>query len=147
MDMTASCPREKKYMDKIVIEGGGCLEGEIEISGAKNAALPIMAAMILTTGKNKLDGVPQVRDVTTMLHLLNDLGGCTEEFNAGRIFFDATGINNFEAPYELVSTMRASCLVLGPLLARLGRAKVSLPGGCAIGARPLDLHIRGLEGM
>ena len=86
MDMTASCPREKKYMDKIVIEGGGCLEGEIEISGAKNAALPVMAAMILTTGKNKLDGVPQVRDVTTMLHLLNDLGGCTEEFNAGRIF-------------------------------------------------------------
>ena len=145
--MTASYPREKKYMDKIVIEGGGRLEGEVEISGAKNAALPIMAAMILTTGENRLDGVPQVRDVTTMLHLLNDLGGCTEEFNSGRIFFDATGINNFEAPYELVSTMRASCLVLGPLLARLGRAKVSLPGGCAIGARPLDLHIRGLEGM
>ena len=145
--MIASFPREKKYMDKIVIEGGGRLEGEVEISGAKNAALPIMAAMILTTGENKLDGVPQVRDVTTMLHLLNDLGGSTEEFNAGRIFFDATGINNFEAPYELVSTMRASCLVLGPLLAKLGRAKVSLPGGCAIGARPLDLHIRGLEGM
>ena len=82
MDMTVSCPREKKYMDKIVIEGGGRLEGGVKISGAKNAALPVMAAMILTTGKNKLDGVPQVRDVSTMLHLLNDLGGCTEEFNA-----------------------------------------------------------------
>ena len=134
-------------MDKIVIEGGKRLEGEVEISGAKNAALPIMAAMILTTGKSNLSGVPQVRDVTTMLNLLNDLGGCTEEFNAGRIIFDSTGINNFEAPYDLVSTMRASCLVLGPLLARLGRAKVSLPGGCAIGARPLDLHIKGLECM
>ena len=78
MDMTAPCPREKKYMDKIVIEGGGRLEGEVEISGAKNAALPIMAAMILTTGENKLAGVPQVRDVTTMLHLLTDLGGCTQ---------------------------------------------------------------------
>ena len=85
-------------MDKIVVEGGRRLEGEVEISGAKNAALPIMAAMILTTGKNKLDGVPQVRDVTTMLHLLIDLGGCIEEFNAGRIFFDATGIDSFEAP-------------------------------------------------
>ena len=134
-------------MDKIIIEGGKRLEGELEISGAKNAALPVMAAMILTTGKNKIGGVPQVRDVTTMLHLLNDLGGRTEEFKEGCIFFDAADINNYEAPYELVSTMRASCLVLGPLLARLGRAKVSLPGGCAIGTRPLDLHIRGLEAM
>ena len=134
-------------MDKIIIEGGKRLEGELEIGGAKNAALPVMAAMILTTGKNKIGGVPQVRDVTTMLHLLNDLGGRTEEFKEDCIFFDAEDINNYEAPYELVSTMRASCLVLGPLLARLGRAKVSLPGGCAIGTRPLDLHIRGLEAM
>ncbi|SVB64143.1 uncharacterized protein METZ01_LOCUS216997, partial [marine metagenome] len=119
----------------------------VEISGAKNAALPIMAAMILTTGKNKITGIPQVRDVSTMLHLLNDLGGRTENYTKGRMLFDASGINNFEAQYKLVSTMRASCLVLGPLLARLGRAKVSLPGGCAIGARPLDLHIRGLEEM
>ncbi len=134
-------------MDKIIIEGGRRLEGEVEISGSKNAALPIMAAMILTTGENTINGVPQVRDVATMLHLLNDLGGYTEEFKESRILFDSTSINNYEAPYELVSKMRASCLVLGPLLARLGRAKVSLPGGCAIGARPLDLHIRGLEGM
>jgi len=134
-------------MDKFIIEGGGRLAGEVEISGSKNAALPIMAAMILTSGKNKIRGVPQVRDVTTMLYLLKDLGGCTEEFNDGCIVFDSAGINNYEAPYDLVSKMRASCLVLGPLLARLGKAKVSLPGGCAIGARPLDLHIRGLEEM
>ncbi len=134
-------------MDKFIIEGKGRLEGEVEISGSKNAALPIMAAMILTSGKNKINGVPQVRDVTTMLYLLKDLGGSTEEFNDGCIVFNSAGINNYEAPYELVSKMRASCLVLGPLLARLGKAKVSLPGGCAIGARPLDLHIRGLEEM
>ncbi|MDP7148343.1 MAG: UDP-N-acetylglucosamine 1-carboxyvinyltransferase [Nitrospinaceae bacterium] len=134
-------------MDKIIIEGSQRLEGELEISGAKNAVLPIMAAMILTTGQNKISGVPRVRDVTTMLHLLNDLGGRTEEFEEDRISLDTTEINNYEAPYDLVSTMRASCLVLGPLLARLGKAKVSLPGGCAIGARPLDLHIRGLEAM
>ncbi|MDP7109075.1 MAG: UDP-N-acetylglucosamine 1-carboxyvinyltransferase [Nitrospinaceae bacterium] len=134
-------------MDKIIIEGSQRLKGELEISGAKNAVLPVMAAMILTSGLNKISGVPRVRDVTTMLHLLNDLGGRTEEFEEDRISLDTTDINNYEAPYDLVSTMRASCLVLGPLLARLGKAKVSLPGGCAIGARPLDLHIRGLEAM
>ncbi len=145
--MTALCLRGKERMDEIIIEGSQRLEGELEISGAKNAVLPIMAAMILTTGQNKISGVPRVRDVTTMLHLLNDLGGRTEEFEEDRISLDTTEINNYEAPYDLVSTMRASCLVLGPLLARLGKAKVSLPGGCAIGARPLDLHIRGLEAM
>lgn len=145
--MTVLCLQGRERMDKIIIEGGQRLEGELEISGAKNAVLPIMAAMILTTGQNKISGVPRVRDVTTMLHLLNDLGARTEEFEGDRISLDSTDINNYEAPYELVSTMRASCLVLGPLLARLGRAKVSLPGGCAIGARPLDLHIRGLEAM
>ena len=145
--MTALCLRGNERMDKIIIEGSQRLEGELEISGAKNAVLPIMAAMILTDGQNKISGVPRVRDVTTMLHLLNDLGGRTEEFEEDRISLDTTEINNYEAPYDLVSTMRASCLVLGPLLARLGKAKVSLPGGCAIGARPLDLHIRGLEAM
>jgi len=134
-------------MDKIIIEGSQRLKGELEISGAKNAVLPVMTAMILTSGLNKISGVPRVRDVTTMLHLLNDLGGRTEEFEEDRISLDTTDINNYEAPYDLVSTMRASCLVLGPLLARLGKAKVSLPGGCAIGARPLDLHIMGLEAM
>ena len=134
-------------MDKIVIEGGRRLEGSVVISGAKNAVLPIMAATLLTAGQNEIDGVPRVRDVITMLRLLNDLGARTESFERDRIVLDTSGVNNYEAPYELVSTMRASCLVLGPLLARLGRAKVSLPGGCAIGARPLDLHIRGLEAM
>jgi len=134
-------------MDKVIIEGSQRLKGELEISGAKNAVLPVMTAMILTSGLNKISGVPRVRDVTTMLHLLNDLGGRTEEFEEDRISLDTTDINNYEAPYDLVSTMRASCLVLGPLLARLGKAKVSLPGGCAIGARPLDLHIMGLEAM
>ena len=134
-------------MDKIVIEGGRRLEGSVVISGAKNAVLPIMAATLLTAGQNEIDGVPRVRDVITMLRLLNDLGARTESFERDHIVLDTSGVNNYEAPYELVSTMRASCLVLGPLLARLGRAKVSLPGGCAIGARPLDLHIRGLEAM
>ncbi len=145
--MTALCLQGNERMDKIIIEGSQRLKGELEISGAKNAVLPVMAAMILTAGLNKITGVPRVRDVTTMLHLLNDLGGRTEEFEEDRISLDTTDINNYEAPYDLVSTMRASCLVLGPLLARLGKAKVSLPGGCAIGARPLDLHIRGLEAM
>ena len=134
-------------MDKIIIEGGKRLEGELEISGAKNAILPVMAAMILTTGENKISRVPRVRDAITMLHLLNELGGRVENSEDDFIFFNSKDINSYEAPYELVSTMRASCLVLGPLLARLGKAKVSLPGGCAIGARPLDLHIRGLEAM
>jgi len=134
-------------MDKIIIEGGNRLEGKLEISGAKNAILPVMAAMILTTGENKISRVPRVRDAITMLHLLNELGGRVEKSEDDCIFFNSKDINNYEAPYELVSTMRASCLVLGPLLARLGKAKVSLPGGCAIGARPLDLHIRGLEAM
>ena len=134
-------------MDKIIIEGGKRLEGELEISGAKNAILPVMAAMILTTGENKISRVPRVRDAITMLHLLNELGGRVEKFEDDCILFNTKNINNYEAPYELVSTMRASCLVLGPLLARLGKAKVSLPGGCAIGSRPVNLHIEGLRAM
>jgi UDP-N-acetylglucosamine 1-carboxyvinyltransferase len=134
-------------MDKLIIEGGRRLEGKVAISGAKNAVLPILAATLLTSGRNKIQGVPRVRDVFTMIRLLGELGAKLESFEGDTLVIDTSGVNNPEAPYELVSTMRASCLVLGPLLARLGRAKVSLPGGCAIGARPMDLHIKGLEAM
>jgi len=134
-------------MDKIIVEGGRKLSGEVEISGAKNAILPVLAATLLTSGKNIISNAPKVRDVNTMVRLLADLGSRVEKNEGGDIELDTTNINNHSAPYELVSTMRASCLVLGPLLARLGKAKVSLPGGCAIGARPIDLHIKGLEAM
>ena len=134
-------------MDKIVIEGGQPLEGSVRISGAKNAVLPILAATLLTRGRNIIDGVPKVRDVATMIQLLKDLGAEVESNRNEKIVLDTSNANNPEAPYDLVSTMRASCLVLGPLLAKLGRARVSLPGGCAIGARPIDLHIKGLEAM
>jgi UDP-N-acetylglucosamine 1-carboxyvinyltransferase len=134
-------------MDKIVIEGGQPLEGSVRISGAKNAVLPILAATLLTRGRNIIDGVPKVRDVATMIQLLKDLGAEVESNRNENIVLDTSNANNPEAPYDLVSTMRASCLVLGPLLAKLGRARVSLPGGCAIGARPIDFHIKGLEAM
>ena len=134
-------------MDKIVIEGGQPLKGSVRISGAKNAVLPILAATLLTRGRNIIDGVPKVRDVATMIQLLKDLGAEVESNRNEKIVLDTSNANNTEAPYDLVSTMRASCLVLGPLLAKLGRARVSLPGGCAIGARPIDLHIKGLEAM
>jgi len=134
-------------MDKIIVEGGNRLSGEVEISGAKNAILPVLAATLLTRGVNRISNAPKVRDVNTMVRLLADLGAGVERHEDGEIDLDTTNINNHSAPYELVSTMRASCLVLGPLLARLGRAKVSLPGGCAIGARPIDLHMKGLEAM
>ena len=134
-------------MDKIVIEGGQPLRGSVRISGAKNAVLPILAATLLTRGRNIIKGVPKVRDVATMIQLLKDLGAEVESNRNEKIVLDTSNANNTEAPYDLVSTMRASCLVLGPLLAKLGRARVSLPGGCAIGARPIDLHIKGLEAM
>ena len=134
-------------MDKLLIEGGQRLSGRISVSGAKNAALPLLAATLLTAGKNEITGLPQVRDVRTMVRLLSVLGAQVDFFEGDRIVLDTTDVNNHEAPYGLVSTMRASCLVLGPLLARLGRARVSLPGGCAIGARPMDLHIKGLEAL
>ena len=134
-------------MDKIVIEGGQPLRGSVRISGAKNAVLPILAATLLTRGRNIIEGVPKVRDVATMIQLLKDLGAKVESNRNEKIVLDTSNANNTEAPYDLVSTMRASCLVLGPLLAKLGRARVSLPGGCAIGARPIDLHIKGLEAM
>ena len=132
-------------MDKIRIVGGKRLSGEVEVSGAKNAALPILAATILTEGPNRLRAVPRLRDIATIQALLTRLGVRFE--NSDGLIVDASEMDKWEAPYDLVKTMRASVLVLGPLLARFGRAKVSLPGGCAIGARPIDLHLAGLEKM
>lgn len=134
-------------MDKLVVEGGRRLQGQVAVSGSKNAVLPVLAATLLTSGRNEIRGVPRVRDVTTMARLLSDLGARLVSFEGDVLVVDTSGVNNSEAPYDLVSTMRASCLVLGPLMARLGKAKVSLPGGCAIGARPMDLHIKGLRAM
>ena len=134
-------------MDKIVIEGGRRLEGTVKISGAKNAVLPVLAATLLTRGRNIIERVPKVRDVVTMTRLLEGLGAELESYRNEKIILDTSKADNPEAPYDLVSTMRASCLVLGPLLSRLGKARVSLPGGCAIGARPIDLHIKGLQEM
>ncbi len=133
-------------MDKLVIRGGKPLRGEIEISGAKNAALPILTATILASGKQYITRVPDLRDIKTMGNLLSHLG-MSFHYRDGIATIDSSTLRNFDAPYELVKTMRASVLVLGPLLSRFGRAKVSLPGGCAIGARPINLHIMGLEKM
>ncbi len=133
-------------MDKLTIRGGKRLKGTVEISGSKNAALPLMAASILASGEHHLENIPHLKDVSTMGRLLANLGaGFHIEKN--RAILDCSRITRFEAPYDLVSTMRASVLTLGPLVARLGKAKVSLPGGCAIGARPINLHLMGLEKM
>ncbi|MGB9822108.1 MULTISPECIES: UDP-N-acetylglucosamine 1-carboxyvinyltransferase [Thermodesulfovibrio] len=132
-------------MDKLLIFGGMPLKGTVTISGAKNAALPIMASTLLAQGVHNLKKIPRLKDVLTMTELIKTMGG-TVEFNE-ICKIDTTGINKFEASYDLVKTMRASILVLGPLVARFGRAKVSLPGGCAIGARPVNLHLAGLEKM
>ena len=133
-------------MDKLRIKGGGPLRGEVKVSGAKNAALPILCAALLGSGELELDNVPQLHDVATMIRLLEQLGVRT--VRAGdRVTLDAGAISSHEAPYELVKTMRASILVLGPLVARFGAARVSLPGGCAIGQRPVDQHIKGLQAM
>jgi len=131
-----------------VIEGGKRLSGEVSISGAKNAALPIMAGAILAPGRHVFENVANLRDVLTMCQLLEILGAKVDRSrlaSENRLEIDATEINCLRAPYELVKTMRASILVLGPLYARCGRAEVSFPGGCAIGARPVDLHLKGLE--
>ncbi|KVN37474.1 UDP-N-acetylglucosamine 1-carboxyvinyltransferase [Burkholderia pyrrocinia] len=133
-------------MDKLVIEGGRRLSGEIVVSGAKNAALPILCAGLLTADPVHLENVPNLQDVRTTLKVLNQMGVKSETAN-GHVQLDASRVDNLVAPYELVKTMRASILVLGPLLARFGEAKVSLPGGCAIGARPVDQHIKGLQAM
>lgn len=133
-------------MDKFIIHGGAPLKGEVIISGAKNAALPILAATILASDNVTLSSVPQLKDVATMKSLLMKLGVKIER-KGDELLIDANQINEFVAPYDLVKTMRASILVLGPLLARFGQADVSLPGGCAIGTRPVDLHLKALKAM
>ena len=134
-------------MDKLLIQGGNALTGEVAISGAKNAALPILCASLLTAEPLHLTNVPHLNDISTMLRLLGDMGiGVTMDGVDGLIL-DGSGLNNAVASYEMVKTMRASILVLGPLVARCGEARVSLPGGCAIGARPVDQHIKGLQAM
>lgn len=133
-------------MEKLLIEGGVRLNGEVTIGGAKNAVLPIMAASILSSGENIISNVPRLKDIITMGALLRRLG-VDFQIEADKVFLSTHTINSVEAPYDLVKTMRASVLVLGPLLARMGKAKVSLPGGCAIGARPINLHLMGLEKM
>ena len=130
-------------MEKIIVEGGKRLHGEIDVSGAKNAVLPLMAACILAHGESTLNNVPDLADVRTMAKLLQIMGARVE-FENGRMSIDSSGMNSWEAPYDLVKTMRASVLVLGPLTARFGKARVSLPGGCAIGERPIDQHLKGL---
>jgi UDP-N-acetylglucosamine 1-carboxyvinyltransferase len=131
-------------MEKLIIEGGRPLYGQVRISGAKNAALPLIAATLLAEGIHTLNNVPDLRDTRTILRLLESLG-ITWERQGATLRIDSTNLTYSEASYDLVKTMRASVLVLGPLLARLGKAKVSLPGGCAIGARPIDFHIKGFE--
>jgi UDP-N-acetylglucosamine 1-carboxyvinyltransferase len=133
-------------MDKLLIAGGTPLQGEVRISGAKNAALPIMCAALLAPEPLRLTNVPQLQDVRTMLRLLEGMGVAAAREN-GSIALDAARLDKPLAPYEMVKTMRASILVLGPLLARCGHARVSLPGGCAIGLRPVDQHVKGLEAL
>jgi UDP-N-acetylglucosamine 1-carboxyvinyltransferase len=135
-------------MDKLLIHGGRRLQGEVRVSGAKNAALPILCAGLLAPGVLELDNVPQLQDVGTTLKLLARMGVKAErDASAGTVALDASAITATEAAYDLVKTMRASILVLGPLVARFGEARVSLPGGCAIGQRPVDQHIKGLQAL
>lgn len=134
-------------MDKLLIRGGRRLHGEVRISGAKNAALPELCAALLTADPVTLQNVPQLQDVSTMLKLLRNMGVEATRGDDGSVRIDASSLTSPEAPYELVKTMRASVLALGPLLARFGEATVSLPGGCAIGSRPVDQHIKGMQQM
>lgn len=134
-------------MDKLIIQGGTPLRGDIPISGAKNAALPILAAALLTDETMTIGNVPHLHDITTTIELLGLMGSQITIDEKMRVELDNSNVNNFFAPYELVKTMRASILVLGPLLARYGKADVSLPGGCAIGSRPVNLHLQGLTAM
>ena len=133
-------------MQKLIIEGAHKLQGEVRISGAKNAALPLIAATLLARGWHTIHNVPDLRDTRTMLALLETLGAQWKWENS-TLLVNTDSLNNFEASYDLVKTMRASILVLGPLLARMGKTRVSLPGGCAIGARPIDFHLQGLKNM
>ncbi|MFN0105585.1 MAG: UDP-N-acetylglucosamine 1-carboxyvinyltransferase [Bryobacteraceae bacterium] len=132
-------------MDRFVVEGGVALRGRVETSGAKNSALPVLAACLLTGEPVILHRIPRVKDIRTMMDLLAHMGARVEDSGSGPVTVAAGDIPHPEAPYEVVKTMRASSLVLGPLVGRFRRARVSLPGGCAIGARPIDLHMRGLE--
>lgn len=134
-------------MDKLLIRGGQQLLGTVDVAGAKNAALPELCAALLSAEPVELHNVPRLQDVATMLKLIRNMGVSAEHHEDGRVSLDAGKLSNPEAPYELVKTMRASVLALGPLLARFGQAKVSLPGGCAIGSRPVDQHIKGLQAM
>lgn len=134
-------------MDKLIINGGKTLHGEVIISGAKNAALPIMAATLLATDNVTISNVPHLRDVTTMMELLGQMGTQLIVDEKMNVQVDASNVNELVVPYDLVKTMRASILVLGPMLARFGQADVSLPGGCAIGTRPVDLHLKALKSM
>lgn len=134
-------------MDKLIIQGCGPLSGSVVISGAKNAALPIVMASILADSTCQFNNVPELRDIRTSLALLNELGADAKRTDEQGVSIDPRRINNFNASYDLVKTMRASILVLGPMLAKFGQANVSLPGGCAIGARPVNLHLQGLEQM
>ncbi len=133
-------------MDKIIVEGGRPLKGEVQVSGAKNAALPILVSALLTDGWNTFDNVPQLMDIDSTKVLLSNLGVAVDAAD-NTVRINASGLNNHEAPYDLVRKMRASILVLGPLVARLKKARVSLPGGCAIGARPINLHLKGLASL
>ncbi len=133
-------------MDSFLIRGPSRLEGSVRISGAKNATLPLMAATILTGGRCVLENVPDLRDTRTMMKVLSTLG-IPAELEGGVLTVDASDVTSFEAPYDLVRTMRASIYVLGPLLARFGRARVSMPGGCAWGPRPVDLHLKGMMAL
>jgi UDP-N-acetylglucosamine 1-carboxyvinyltransferase len=133
-------------LDKLIIKGGRKLSGEVAVSGSKNAALPIFFATILAPGLHEIRNVPALRDISTTIRLLETLGAKVEG-RSGEVKVDTTGIDQMEATYDLVKTMRASVLVLGPLLARFGRSRVSLPGGCAIGARPIDQHLKGLAAL
>ena len=134
-------------MDKLIIQGGGPLSGELRISGAKNAALPILAATLLAENPVIVGNVPHLHDITTTMSLLGQMGLTLSVDEKMRVEVDTSTISSYKAPYELVKTMRASIIVLGPLLARFGKAEVSLPGGCAIGSRPVDIHLKGLEAM
>ena len=135
-------------MDSFIVRGGNRLQGVLSASGSKNAALPIMAATLLSAERCTLHGIPVLRDIATMTTLLSSLGAtATRPSSDGALIIDSSAVREFRAPYDLVKTMRASILVLGPLLARFGQAEVSFPGGCAIGSRPVDLHIRALEAM
>jgi len=131
-------------MDKFVVNGGNQISGTVDISGAKNAVLPLMTAALLVDGKTTINRVPDLRDTRTMIRLL-EIIGANVAFKNNSLSIDASDVNNLEAPYDLVKTMRASFYVLGPLLARFGEVRVSLPGGCAWGPRPVDFHLKGLE--